>query len=63
MSIDDLTNGFASLASRSAKLRSDVQADLEDQPALRKYLEINPINAWTGGKGTGGTAYFAYEEG
>jgi hypothetical protein len=30
---------------------------------LRRHLEQNPIEAWTGGKGTGGTAYFAYQNG
>jgi len=30
---------------------------------LKRHLEQNPIEAWAGGKGTGGTPYFAYENG
>ena len=30
---------------------------------LKRHLEQNPIEAWTGGRGTGGTPYFAYENG
>lgn len=57
----DLMSEFSRLAGRSAKLKADVGVPLEDTAQLRKYLERNPIAAWTGGKGTGGRAYFAYE--
>jgi hypothetical protein len=59
--IADLVVGFRDLAARSAKLRTDVGAALDSPQRLRHLLETNPIAAWTGGKGTGGTAYFAYD--
>jgi hypothetical protein len=61
--IDTLMNGFRARAERSAVLRSDVGVDLTDHARLRRYLEENPIAAWTGGRGTGGHRYFAYEDG
>ena len=63
MSIDDLTEEFARVAGRSARTRRDVSAPLDDPPALRKLLEDNPIRAWVGGEGTGGTPFFAYADG
>jgi hypothetical protein len=61
--MDTLVDGFARLAGRTARLRGDVGVPLDDRRALRGYLERNPIDAWTGGGGTGGTSYFAYEGG
>jgi len=60
---DALAEGFARLARRSAKLRLDVGDALENDKALRKHLEKNPINAWAGGSGTKGKKFFAYEDG
>ncbi len=61
--IEKLIQGFAQLAQRSAKLKADVGVDLNNQSALRQYLEKNPIDAWTGGKGTGKNLYFSYGAG
>ena len=30
---------------------------------MRALLERNPLEAWTGGRGTGGVAYFSYRDG
>jgi superfamily II DNA or RNA helicase/diadenosine tetraphosphate (Ap4A) HIT family hydrolase len=60
LAIGDLTSEFARVASRSAALKADVGVPLDDLVKLRKYVEKNPIAAWTEGKGTGGKAYFAY---
>jgi hypothetical protein len=51
------------LARRSARLREDVGPALDDAGALRKLIEENPIAAWAEGKGTGGMAFFSYENG
>jgi len=60
---EELTRGFARIARRSASLRSEVEVDLDDPSALRHYLERNPIDAWTGGRGKRrGNYYFAYEK-
>ena len=61
MPIEELARGFARLARRSAQLRADVGEALDDADALRKHLEKNPIAAWTGGKGTKGREFFAYD--
>lgn len=63
ISIEELTRRFGDLARRSAVLRSEMGLALEDPAALRRLIESNPIDAWTGGRGTGGTAYFAYADG
>ncbi len=34
---------------------------LDSDTALCKLIEQNPIDAWCGGKGTGGKAYFSYD--
>jgi hypothetical protein len=61
ISIEDLEAGFARLARRNATLREDVGESLDNASELRKLLEKNPIEAWTGGKGTGDQSFFAYD--
>ena len=63
IAIDRLTRAFAEVAGRSAKLRQDVSVSLDDTPSLQRLLEDNPVDAWTGGKGTEEVRYFAYENG
>lgn len=60
---EELTRAFRKVAERSARLRKDVEAHLDSDHKLLKMLERNPIDAWCGGKGTGGIAYFKYEDG
>jgi hypothetical protein len=61
LALTDLARQFALLASRSARLRAEVAADLDDEGKLLAYLKRHPIAAWTGGKGTGDRAFFACE--
>ena len=61
--IDELTTEFIRLADRSARLKADVGVSLEATVQVRKYLERNPVSAWSEGKGTSGEAYFVYEGG
>jgi superfamily II DNA or RNA helicase/diadenosine tetraphosphate (Ap4A) HIT family hydrolase/HKD family nuclease len=63
ITIDDLARIVTRLAGRSAHLREDFGTALGDLQALKRHLEVNPIAAWSGGAGTHGTAYFAYEAG
>jgi superfamily II DNA or RNA helicase/diadenosine tetraphosphate (Ap4A) HIT family hydrolase/HKD family nuclease len=63
ISIEELTEGFGELVRRSARLRNDVGPTLDDGDALRKLIEEHPVEAWVGGRGTGGTPFFSYAEG
>jgi superfamily II DNA or RNA helicase len=63
ISIGELAAGVRRLGRRSAALARDLAVSLDDEAALRRHLEKNPINAFTGGKGTGGVAYLSYESG
>jgi superfamily II DNA or RNA helicase/diadenosine tetraphosphate (Ap4A) HIT family hydrolase len=62
VSIDRLGEEVTRIASRSAVLQEEFADALEDRSALRKLLETNPINAWVGGRGTGGVSYFQYQD-
>lgn len=62
MTIEELAEGVRKLAQRSAKLRREFGEDLGDEGALCRLLERNPIDAWVGGKGTGGRSYFTYDD-
>jgi hypothetical protein len=57
----DLAQAVSRLAQRSSQLQADIGASLTDPRALLRHLEDNPIAAWCGGAGTGGTAYFGYD--
>ncbi len=61
--IGDLAQTVTQLARRSARLQQDFGPALTDPAALTRHLEINPIAAWSGGAGTHGVPYFAYQEG
>ena len=63
ITIAELGEAVLALASRNHRLREDLCPSAEAPERLRAHLERNPIEAWTGGRGTGGTAYFAYENG
>ena len=63
IAIDSLVDGFSRIATRSMRLREDVGSALDDTRALRTLIEKNPIDAWIGGRGTGGVAYFEYRDG
>jgi tetratricopeptide (TPR) repeat protein len=62
LGIRDLAAEFGRLAASSSILRAEVGAELDDLDRLCRYLERNPVAAWAGGKGTGGKAYFAYNQ-
>jgi len=44
-------------------LIADVGTAIDSSAELRRHLETNPIAAWTGGRGTEGRQYFAYDDG
>ena len=61
LTLDVLTEHVRLLASRSAVLQKDLNVPLDAVETLKRKLIENPIKAWTGGKGTGGAAYFTRE--
>jgi superfamily II DNA or RNA helicase/diadenosine tetraphosphate (Ap4A) HIT family hydrolase len=63
ISVEELREGIRRLARRSAALQRDLGAALEDDASLDRMLREDPIAAWTGGKGTGGIAYFEFRDG
>ncbi len=60
LSIEVLADAFARRARRAAVLQRDVGDSLHAPADLIHLIESNPVNAWAGGRGTGGRAYFAY---
>ena len=63
ITIDTLAESVTALASRNHRLVDDLGPKAATPDGLKRHLEQNPIEAWTGGRGTGGTPYFAYENG
>jgi hypothetical protein len=60
VTVQELTAGIRRVARRSAALQRDLGVSVDDDSALQSLLERNPIEAWVGGKGTGGSEYFSY---
>jgi len=61
--IEAVCEGVCRRARRSPALARDLGEALDDAPRLRVLLEKNPIAAFLGGAGTGGTSYLRYEAG
>jgi superfamily II DNA or RNA helicase/diadenosine tetraphosphate (Ap4A) HIT family hydrolase/HKD family nuclease len=61
--LEQLASRFADLSRRYAGVRTELATALDDDAQLAGLLENNPIDAWVGGRGTGGTSYFTYEAG
>ncbi len=59
--LDRLAQAVRRRARRATALANDFGDALDDDGALQQLLVDNPIDAWAGGKGTGGTAYFAFD--
>jgi superfamily II DNA or RNA helicase/diadenosine tetraphosphate (Ap4A) HIT family hydrolase len=62
MGIDELADEVERLATRTTRAATDLGDALADRASLIRLLERNPIEAWTGGRGTGGVPYFAYSD-
>jgi superfamily II DNA or RNA helicase/HKD family nuclease/diadenosine tetraphosphate (Ap4A) HIT family hydrolase len=60
ISISELVDHVAQLATRTARAAADVGSALNDRKALVRLVEQNPLAAWVGGKGTAGVSYFSY---
>jgi len=61
IALESLVAATKRIVARSAKLQSDFGTAWQDDKALGKLLESNPIAAWIGGKSTA-EKYFSFEE-
>jgi hypothetical protein len=61
--IDELTRRVRGIAARNPRIAADLGGSARDDRALATLLETNPIEAWVGGKGTGGIPIFEYQDG
>jgi superfamily II DNA or RNA helicase len=60
IAIQDLVVAVRRIVARSSRLQADFGPAWQDDEALRRLLERNPIEAWVGAKGTA-RKYFDYE--
>ena len=61
--IDALMLAVQRMGQHQPRIAADFGFDIADRAALRRSLEGNPIEAWSGGAGTGGQRYFTYAAG
>lgn len=59
--LDALTKHFIALADRNPQFRKDVAIPRTATKRVERLLVTNPIDAWTGARGTGGKQYFRFE--
>ncbi|WP_300783834.1 DUF3427 domain-containing protein [Enhydrobacter sp.] len=62
IALDPLASRFANIAARNPRFRHDVTVSLDNLDDLKRLLVQNPIGAWIGGRGTGGTSYFDFHD-
>jgi hypothetical protein len=61
MTLTDLADEITALGRRDPGIGADLGAAFYNVRDLRRLLRTNPIEAWIGGRGTGGARYFTYE--
>jgi superfamily II DNA or RNA helicase/diadenosine tetraphosphate (Ap4A) HIT family hydrolase/HKD family nuclease len=61
--LPDLVTEVRSMIRRDRRVEEDFAGSAENDEALTAHLRKNPIEAWIGGKGTGGTRFFTYSGG
>ncbi len=63
VAVSALAETCLAIMMHSPRLLNDLEPRQRELRALIKHLEANPINAWTGAKGTAGRKHFTYEKG
>ena len=61
--LPDLVAEVRSMIRRDRRVEADFAGSAENDKALADHLRRNPIEAWIGGKGTGGARFFSYSGG
>ncbi len=59
--LDHLVRQFIAIANRNPRFKQDISVPLKAGDQLEQLIVENPIAAWTGGRSTGGTAYFGFD--
>jgi superfamily II DNA or RNA helicase/diadenosine tetraphosphate (Ap4A) HIT family hydrolase/HKD family nuclease len=62
LSIASLAEEIGAIASRDPRIAEDLGEAGGDSVRLQEMLAVNPIEAWVGGRGTGGVNYFGFSE-
>jgi len=60
LSLATLAEEVSATASRDPRVAADIGEIAADSAKLQEMLTKNPIEAWVGGRGTGGVSYFAF---
>jgi superfamily II DNA or RNA helicase/diadenosine tetraphosphate (Ap4A) HIT family hydrolase len=63
LSLPDLADEISDIARHDPRIAADLGEALADSAELQKMLRSNPIEAWVGGRGTGGVSYFSFQAG
>jgi superfamily II DNA or RNA helicase/HKD family nuclease/diadenosine tetraphosphate (Ap4A) HIT family hydrolase len=61
LSLSDLANEVSTMGHRDPRIAADIGEVLSKPDQLKQMLKANPIDAWVGGRGTGGVGYFGFE--
>jgi superfamily II DNA or RNA helicase/HKD family nuclease len=63
LSLPELAAEIAEMARHDSRMAIDLGETLGDPAELQHTLRSNPIEAWIGGRGTGGVSYFDFQAG
>jgi superfamily II DNA or RNA helicase/diadenosine tetraphosphate (Ap4A) HIT family hydrolase len=61
LSLQELADEISEMARHDSRMATDLGGALGDSAELQKLLLSNPIEAWIGGRGTGGVSYFDFQ--
>jgi len=63
LSLETLAEEVKRIASQDQRIAEDLGEFASDAVKLKSMLKTNPIDAWTGGRGTRGVTYFTFGDG
>ena len=63
LAVSSLADEIANIASHDPRVAQDLGSAVADPRELQRMLVANPVDAWVGGRGTGGVSYFSFDEG
>lgn len=63
LALTTLAEEVRTIASHDPRIAADLGEIADDSVKIQAMLTTNPIEAWVGGRGTGGVSYFSFGEG